>query len=196
MIQYAWQVTTPPTVEPLSLAEAKLHLGIGDAETQWDGYLPELVKAARSFTERRANVAMLNQTVTLNLDCFPQVIRLPIGPVSAITSIKYYDTAGVQQTLAGANYECDFRTKPARIRPAYLKSWPTTRDTFNAVEVIFPAGYGAASTAVPPDLIHAVKLLLSHWFENREAVGSVGGPVAIAFNAIVDNFRIRLCGME
>lgn len=196
MISYTWSVTTAPTVEVMSLAEAKLHLGIGADETQWDTYLPGLIVAARRFTERRTNLGMVEQVVTMYIDQFPSVINLPISPGLSVTSVKYRDTAGVLQTLDAAKYQVDVASKPPRISEAYAESWPTTREMMNAVEVIYKAGFGTTAASVPGDLVAAVKLLLSHWFENREAVGTVGGAVAVSYEALVRSYRVRLPMLE
>jgi uncharacterized phiE125 gp8 family phage protein len=66
----------------------------------------------------------------------------------------------------------------------------------NAVEIVFTAGYGAAASSVDGDLIQAVKLLIGHWFANREAVGDVGAEIAFSYNAICDNLRVHMREME
>jgi uncharacterized phiE125 gp8 family phage protein len=86
-----------------------------------------------------------------------------------VTSITYTDENGVSQTWAASLYLVD----PAggRIQPAYGQVYPSTRaGILNAVAVRFVAGYGAAATAVPENLRHAMKLLIGHWFLHRESV--------------------------
>ncbi|MCW5861278.1 MAG: head-tail connector protein, partial [Caldilineales bacterium] len=43
----------------------------------------------------------------------------------------------------------------------------------NAIHIRFEAGYGAAS-AVPTRYKQALKLLVGHWYENREAILATG----------------------
>ena len=46
----------------------------------------------------------------------------------------------------------------------------------------YTAGFGAASSDVPPNVIHAVKLLVGHFYENREATAAIAGAfVALPF---------------
>jgi len=59
-------------------------------------------------------------------------------------------------------------TEPARLVPAYGKTWPATRNEINAVEVTFTCGYGAAS-AVPEAIKAWVKLRIGAMYENRES---------------------------
>jgi hypothetical protein len=69
-------------------------------------------------------------------------IFLPFPPLVSVDSIKYVDDAtGTQTTLAASEYSVDAVSEPARITPAYGKSWPATRNQAGAVEVTFTAGY-------------------------------------------------------
>lgn len=97
-------------------------------------------------------------------------IRLPRSPASSITTIKYYDVSGTQQTMSSTVYQTDFVSQPARVLPAYNQAWPATQwPRLNAVEITFVAGYGAAASSVSYQVIEAVKMLAAHWYENREA---------------------------
>lgn len=108
-------------------------------------------------------------------------IRLPKSPVQNVTAVTYIDDAGVTQTLAASKYLVDVTGEPARIAPAYGEIWPVTRQQMGAVNITFVAGYGASDN-VPASLKAAIKLLVAHWHENREAIipGSVSEmPLAV-----------------
>jgi len=109
---------------------------------------------------------MISTIFDLYLTDFPaNGIVLPFSPVSAITSIKYYDTANVQQTWATANYHYNIYEEPCVIR--YTSSKPAVYSgRSNSVVVNFTAGYANAA-AIPAPLIQAIKLLLSDSYENR-----------------------------
>ncbi len=49
-------------------------------------------------------------------------------------------------------------------------AWPGTYYRPNAVTVRFVCGYGTASTSIPELMRAAIKLLISHFFENREGL--------------------------
>jgi hypothetical protein len=102
-------------------------------------------------------------------------IRLPIGPVQAVNSVKYYDGGGVQRTLvANTDYYAAVRGEPGRVVPCYGKTWPVVQlGRPEAVEVEFVAGYGGAS-AVPADLKRAVKVVLADHWRNRGDDPKVG----------------------
>lgn len=166
-------LVTAPTAEPVSVAEAKLHVRQDDADD--DELIRSLIVAAREYTENFTRRALMTQTWDLKLDTFPYCdeIWLPKAPAVSVTSITYVDNDGVTQTWSTSAYTTDFPTGPharqGRIVRAYQQTYPQTRMVVNAVAVRFVCGYGAAA-AVPAGIKQAMKLLIGHWYENREAV--------------------------
>jgi uncharacterized phiE125 gp8 family phage protein len=157
------QQLIPPTVEPLSLAEAKLHLRATQATE--DSLISLLVAAARA----RAEIVTRRQIVAarwkLVLDAFPgptligvpagvtfslpaHAIVMPIAPLLQVVSIQYLDMAGTLQTMPSSDYTVDV-TEPARITPVFGKIWPVTLPQIGAVTVTFDAGHAAPLTANP-----------------------------------------------
>ena len=167
----AWKVTTVPIIEPVTLAEAKLHLRVVDDEE--DNLIASLIKAAREWCEGFQNRAFITQTITLTLDKFPKVFTVPQPPLISVTSIKYIDTAGVQQILSDSVYDIDSQDEPGRIALAHNQSWPNLRGDINSVEVVYVAGYGTTADSVPERVKAAIKLLVGHLYEHREMVSEV-----------------------
>lgn len=166
-------LVTDAVREPLTLPEVKDHLRI--TETDQDDVLMALIHLARVKLDGKDGIlgrALMTQTWDLYLDHFPATdglpIRLPLNPVQSITSITYTDTDGNAQTWGVGNYTVDIYSEPAEIYPAYAKSWPSTRDVVNAVKVRFVAGYGDNAYNVPPPVLQAMKLIIGHYYENRE----------------------------
>lgn len=200
-------ILTQPTVEPVTLAEAKQHLRVDVADD--DDLISVLIAGARQSAEGICRRALCTQTVKLVLDQFPAPnvnigsanwygpqwgtspgpltvlqpsgktgfeIILPLTPLMTVTSIKYIDQDGVQQTLAASAYKVDSVTEPARILPAYGTTWPQTRNEINAVEVVYQAGYGAAAD-VPAGIKAWMKLRIGAMYDNREEVAVIRGSV-------------------
>jgi len=172
-------LVTAPATEPVSRTEAKLHLRV--TTTDDDTLIDNLITAARSAAEQYTQRAFITQTWDAKFDQFPDdVIILPKPPAVSITSVKYIDTNGTQQTWASSNYRTSIPTglhaEPARIERAWGVAWPSIREVVDAVEVRFVAGYGAAS-AVPMELKQAMLLLIGHWYANRESV--VTGTITV-----------------
>jgi len=170
-MRYGLTLVTAPTVEPVSSTEAKaqLRLEVSDDDT----LVGTLITTARRRAEAFLNRALIHQTWDLTLDAFPDAawITMPLPPLVSITSVKYVDTAGTTQTWATANYTVDVSRTPGRVALAYNVDWPVTRDVVNAVTIRFVAGYGAAATDVPADLVQGIKILVAALYENRDGMG-------------------------
>ena len=160
-------VVTPPSEEPITLAELKTHLRVDTSDD--DTYITALGAAARAWCEGFCNRQFVSATYDWRIDKFGELL-VPKPDLVSVTSIKYIDTDGAEQTVSSSIYDVDIDQAPGRIRLAYDKSWPDDRRaTTNAVTVRFVAGYGAAA-AVPETLKAAIKLLVGHLYEHREAV--------------------------
>jgi uncharacterized phiE125 gp8 family phage protein len=156
-----------PATEPVTLDEARQHLrldALDDAE-----HLARVLAAARTWVEDATNLALINRTLDLSLDCWPSVIRLPRAPVVSVTWIKYLDSDGTQQTLATDQYYLANSGQPVRIVPQVGVTWPSLRGLPGQVTVRFIAGHGTAGSSSPLVLRQAILLLTSHWYEQREA---------------------------
>jgi len=166
------KLNTAPAVEPITRANVKTKLGIASADTSSDTAIDWMIPAARRWVENRTGRALINQTWQLYLDAFPAMFEMPLGNVSSITHVKYTATDGTLTTLSASDYQTDLVSVPARIAPSYTASgWPDVRDkTFNTVEVQFVAGYGAAGSNVPDDIIEALYRIVGHWVNNQAAI--------------------------
>lgn len=154
-----YKVTTEPTSEPVTLEEFRDALRIGSCD--FDAELRELLKECRQTVELESYRKLITQTVTMYLDEFPDSdeIEFRLAPVSAVVSVKYYDTNGTQQTYTSSGYWTNLIETPPEICLKNGYTWPTTElDRPNAVEVALTCGYGAAS-AVPAAAKLAIKEL-------------------------------------
>jgi len=164
---------TDPSVEPISLAEAKIYLKVDD--TTEDALITLLIKAARIRCEKETGRQLITTVIDHYFDEFPDKDEcydfLLYGcPVNSITSVKYYDDSDVQQTLANTVYLLDGVSAPARVSLMYGQSWPSTSERANAIEIKTSCGYGAAGSNVPAALIAGMYLHLGHLYENRQDV--------------------------
>jgi len=164
------QITTQPVEEPVTLDEAKEQLHI--THNDEDAYIGGLIAAARIHCEQVARRSFVTRTYTAILDGWPYMTRfeLPYPPLLGVTSIKYTDQNGVQATFAASNYWVDGHSQPGRVAIKSTASYPSvTLKEINAVEIAYTAGYGLALD-VPDIYKAAVRLMLAHLYENREAV--------------------------
>ena len=173
---------TDATVEPITLAEAKLHLRVDSNDD--DALITALITAARTDCENRLQSTLLQTTWKAVLDDFELVLRLQRGPVMMVDSIKYFDVNGAQQTLDSAAY----RVVGHCIEPVDL--WPVTQYRLGAVEVTYTAGMGTTAAAVPMPVVAWIKLALGDLYASRER--SAERPVvAQGFaDALLDGYKI------
>lgn len=176
--------TTLPSTEPITLAEAKLHLRVDVTDS--DAYITTLIKVARNACEERLERAIPSSGWTLTLDKFPTAIKLEYPPVISVASVSYIDTAGVVQTLASSEYIVDIISEPGYIVPAVDKSWPDTQDRINAVIVVYTAGYAT----VPTPLTQWMLLAIGDMFANRER--SAERPIVLQgfADSLIETYKV------
>lgn len=187
-------LVTPPAVEPLSLAEAKDHSRV-DTTTE-DALIDALIQAARGHAEDALGRALIEQTWDWTLDCFDAVVlaAVPLPPLRSVTSIKYLDAAGAQQTLDPALYRVSnigADRRAGAIEPAPGQSWPGLYPVSLPVTIRFSAGYGGAGNMVPAPIRAAMLLVLGDLYRNREA--QIIGPIVAdnrAVQALLAPYRV------
>ena len=187
-------LTTPPAADLMSTAEAKAHLRVDFSDD--DTYIGTLIKASQGWLDGWSGYlgrALITQTWSQSYCDFHRRMRLPLAPVQSIDEITYYDDNGDEQTWASSNYRLQVDGKGPYVEVDEAASYPTIDRRDDAVTVSFIAGYGASSTDVPPAIIQAAKMLIGHWYENREAVviGTISSDVSVSVQAILRNYRLR-----
>lgn len=181
------QLITPPAAEPVSLAEAKLHLRVDFDED--DALIQALISAARQTAEMLTQRQLVTARWRMVLDSFPScglmgvpagqtftlpghAILIPKSPMQSVLEIRYLDMAGVSQVMPSAHYTVDKACEPARITPVFGQIWPVALPQIGAVSVSFDAGYGSAAD-VPEGLKSWIKLRLGSLYAHREEVASM-----------------------
>jgi uncharacterized phiE125 gp8 family phage protein len=183
-MHWALTMVTGPQEEPVTVDEAKAHI-IVDHDVD-DVLIAGWIHSARERVEELAGRALLTQTWEYALDAFPcaternpfAVIRIPRPPLQAVEEIRYIAPDGTSTVLAASEYTVDLRSEPARVVPAYGKSWPSTRDAPNAVIVKFRAGWTSVAT-IPGQLLDALKLLTADRYAHREETVLDATPAAL-----------------
>lgn len=168
-----FKVVTPVSVEPVTIAEALLQCKVDADDTTHNALITSLITAAREFAEHYTGRALAAQTLQGALDSFPacDYIDLPMPPVSAVTSIKYTDTAGAEQTLSSSAYALSAYGLSNRVNLAADGEWPSTKEVADAVRVVFVTGYTAAPKAVKAAILLHVEIecpLVPHTPAERE----------------------------
>jgi len=174
------EVTTAPTLEPLTLEEVRDHLRV--TTTDDDAYLDALIVGVRQAFEQTYDLALLTQTRKLRLDRgWPERLFLPHRPVQSVSSITYLDTDGASQTLASSVYQVvGARTTPDVDAPAcyvtlaYNQCWPSIRLVPETITVTYVCGW-LARGSIPQPIRQAMLVGIAELYEQREL--SVTGTV-------------------
>ena len=153
---------TAPLFEPVSLADVYRSLRLvpeGSPPTHPDDLLLEsYIASARGDVENFTRRSLVQRTLLATFQALPMTdeahaqldrsrrivtprrLFLPMGPVSSIESVQYYDGENVLQTLDPSAYFLAEGDVP-QLRVARPEASPTTFDRPDAVLVTYVAGY-------------------------------------------------------
>lgn len=154
-------IKAPPETEPVTLAEMRAHLGIGQADdTDRDTIITRRIVTARMIAESYIRSGIVTQTWTAYGDAFDRIIALK-APLQSVTSIQYLDADGVLQTVDPSVYEVD--TVSHCVLPAPGQQWPTPGRSVNSVQIEYVIGYAT----IPEPIKDAIKFIVG-WLENYQ----------------------------
>jgi uncharacterized phiE125 gp8 family phage protein len=166
---------TPPTVEALTLDEAKDHLRVERDLTEENAEIQAMIDAAVKHMDGFTGIlgrALMPQTWSQEYECARGDLVLPFGPVSSVSSVTFDSGAFTEYRLLQ-----DGRGPFLRVNKGY--GWPS-----GAVVVEFVAGYSAC----PDDLKSALKLHVGSMYEFREMEAENVKPT-LAYEALTDKYR-------
>jgi uncharacterized phiE125 gp8 family phage protein len=201
-----------PAVEPVTLDEIKAHARIDG--TDEDVYLAELITGARELVCRLTGRALTTETWALTLDGWPHAradhewwsgvrempvatldtseIELKKSPFAAVSKVEIIDEDGTAAEWAASNWYNSAQAggfgRLVRRRGA---SWPSPQRDRGGIVVTFTAGYGDPA-AVPSALRHAVKQLVTHWYEKREPASERAARdlMPLGLGAIIQQYKM------
>lgn len=165
----SYAIITAPNSEPITLAEAKTNLRVYNSleNTLIEG----LISAARKVVEDYSWRPIMTQTIDVLFDKndVTEILLINKQPIQSITSVKYIDANGIEQTLApNTDYVTDLLSQVGRVK---LNTIPPMKDTLNALKIRVVCGYANAA-AVPKSYIAAMHLIIAHLYENRQQAQS------------------------
>jgi uncharacterized phiE125 gp8 family phage protein len=164
-----YERTVDPAVFPvtLELVETSLNIPSGTDTDLINLYIGAATDALEADTDR----AIISQTWKYTLDKFPGAYNdytffIPKGTTISVTSYKYIDVDGNQQTLVdGTDYEITQTGDQARIIP--IGSYPDTITTENeVVELIVVSGIGTTTSDSPDWVQNAIILKVKGLYDD------------------------------
>lgn len=181
---------TAPTVEPVTLSEAKAHASvIGNSD---DDLIARLIAAATSALDGpdgKLGRCLISQKWRLDLPggFDDRYIRLPLPPVSSVDAVSFIDSAGDEHAFSDFEVMGIGATGGAVLAPRTL--WPYAR----TASVEFTAGFGAAAASVPEDIRNALLAIVGAHYAWREsevlAQGSLRANPAV--EDVIERWRAR-----
>lgn len=163
-------LTSAPAVDPLTPAEAKTHLNLTGSSQ--DTYVGTLIKTATRAAEKYLNRVLITQSWKVYYDHWHFEMLIPFGKLQSVATVKYYNDAGNLAPLTESDFYWVVTTdEPGRIIRKYDAVFPVLQTGRpDAIEIAFTAGYGASAAAIPEDIRHGIKLLITDYYEHRGSV--------------------------
>lgn len=173
----------------------KLHLRIQHSSD--DAILADYAAAAAEQLDGidgTLQVALISQTWRDFWPDFASVGVLRLHPVQSISSVKYLDADGVEQTVAAGDWFAIEDPKGKRV--CFVDGAPSVTSLSSrpdAVRVEYVAGFGDDAAKVPNRIRQAHRLLVGHYYENREAVAHIASgkfeTLPLAVSSLLGPFR-------
>jgi uncharacterized phiE125 gp8 family phage protein len=163
----AWNVSTPPAVEPITLEEVKLFGRIDGSDE--DTLITSIITGVRQKVELYLNRALIEQTITLIMDWWNTFeILLPQPPLLSITKVETIDEDDVATEYAATNYYADRESIPGRLIIKRGSTLPTNTDRLaGGFKITYKAGYGSTASYVDTIIKNAMKEWAVLQYENR-----------------------------
>ena len=171
----ALRVVVQPAVQSLiSLAEAKDQCRVDFADD--DAAITRLTLAATETVEAYVQRKYMAQTLEWVCERWPVDQPFPVAGVNGfdgmvLNSVTYADLTGAQQTLDPNQYWGKAAGQTLRFVPRWYIILPWLGDALERVVLNFSVP--GDETTVPASAKHACALLVSHWYENPDAVVGV-----------------------
>ncbi len=186
------RLITPPTLEPITLVEAKGHLRVDQASE--DATIARMISAARTRLEEYLAVKFITQTWDIYFNRFPVVskrshydddwvgvregaigdylepareVDFPFGPIQDLLAFETYADDGVPVIADVDDFVIDRISYQGKVALKRGGLWPSTElRRLNGIRFRVIAGFGAPRD-VPDDIKHSILDFVSFLYENR-----------------------------
>jgi uncharacterized phiE125 gp8 family phage protein len=175
-----------PTIEPVSLADAKLWLRIDTPDE--DDLVRALIVAARLMVEAEIGQVLIGQNWRLVGDVWPQgdLIPVRIGRILGVSGGRTYSAESIPVPIAANRFTVVPNAEP----PAILAlDKPAPGRAYGGIEIDLRLGYGEAPGDVPETIRLAIRRLVTLWYENRGEADDPQYGVPPQIRALLRPFR-------
>ena len=188
-------IETAPTGYPVSVEDIKEHAIIEHDNDDW--LLNSYLRAAIADLDPPYGIlgrAMMEQTLIAYLTGFDSDrIYLPYPPLVSVTSVKYQDSDGNEQTVDSSTYEVITGSEPGYVAILDGENWPTDEDDISTPVLIeYKAGY----TSVPEGIKFYIMLLVAEMYRQREMSTVMATKNNPLWMNMIEKYRFRFAGWE
>ena len=190
---------TEPAFAAATLARIRHNSNIPSGQDE--DFITEALKSAEDYVERYLECTIGLAAWRLTLDSFPPreepgmhqryrhhpSLLIPLWPVRSVTELLFTAPDGTSSELPLEQIVPPIGNDRYHLRLKKGFSWPATDCSPNAIAITFTAGW-PTQASLPGTLTQAIRMLVSHFYENREAVitGSIAKEVELGVNAMLD----------
>lgn len=180
---------TPPTTEPVTVAEAKLAARISG--TEFDAQLPGMISAARQLAEQGSGgQQFMVQTWRVELSDWPAADDVMHVHEVTAAAVSYWN--GSAWVTMGAGTFSAFKLGDwTGIAPALNTSWPTLGTIAGGPRVRIDLTAGVANAAeVPPCVAMYIKAMVAFWIDNPAAASGASLAEAPFLRSLLDPVKL------
>jgi len=156
----------------------------------------DLVESAIDTLQREHWTQFCTATYDEYFDAWPaDHFLLAKSPAGTVSSVKYTDNDGSEQTLATSVWEQADQNGRGIVRLKYNQDWPSDcRLHPDDIVIRYTAGYGTAEQ-VPAPIKHAIRLWVADSYAFAESVSPLRlGPAPRSIEALMGNYSFRTIG--
>jgi len=172
-----------PVTPAVSLAVAKMHCRVDHDEE--DALIEALIATATDMFDGMdglLGMAIMPQVWQGKILPTTETIGIPLWPVESVDVIEYVATDGSHLSLPVSAYEIETCSGKASIVPG--DDWPDM-DPGESITITFTAG----SAECPKRVSLAIMMMVAHWYENREAIGTRRFEIPLGVMPLINAYR-------
>lgn len=177
-----------PIDERLSVVlfdDVKLHLDVMHDDD--DGKIRAIVESAIEYFGSQVDSPFELTAYSLRLPWWPKCVTFPVYPLSSVTAVKYWPENGdAETTVELTEFETVIRDRSfGDMTPTPTADLPSLADRRYPVTVEFVAGY--APGKIPATVIHTIKLLARHYYDNPVPVviGTSASDIPLTLQSMI-----------
>jgi uncharacterized phiE125 gp8 family phage protein len=181
------EVPTENSDEIMTLEQAKAHLRVDYNDD--DTLIEQLISVSRTIVEDVTYLSLVAKSWRLNVAANLRLVKLPRPPIVNILQVNFISNDGIATLLNSSNYWLEVDAGCVH----FLDSHIVPPDA-KYLSINYNAGYEA--NKIPTPLIQAAKLMLGHFYDNRNLmidgrVQNISQELPVAAHNLMERYSMR-----